>query len=449
MIRQLRGHEGPVVSLAWSPVGGVLASGSTDETIRLWHKESEPRVLEGHQGSITSLAWSTDGAVLCSASSDQCIRLWDAQRARTLRIVGKHQDSVCSLAWSTTGYLASGGRDKAVRIWEPNSGAPVYTVKPKHTATVWNVAWCHRGDVLASASADKTIRIWDARRHQEKLILRDHHKGVRCLAFSADDSLLASKSQDGTVRVWRCEDWTEVAVLDEASNGNVGGLAFHPKEPLLATRNDRSRSIHLWRLDHEKLGLQPMKPKLRAVPVDLRRGMPRSATARPSKKLQGRTVDTAKAVASESHGNDDENGIRWDVFLSYNSSDLEKVKTIGKELLRLGLKPFLDKWELRPGMPFLRYLDECVSSTRTVMVIIGPNGEGPFQKEEVDAFLLRFVDLERPIITVLLPGAPKVEYMKLPLLLKTRTWIDLSERKLDEALEDMVWGITGVKPRRS
>lgn len=446
-IRQLSGHEGPVVSLAWSPVGNLLASGSTDETIRLWRGESPPQILEGHQGSVTSLAWSADGTVLCSASSDHSIRLWDVQRGKTLRIVGRHQDPVCSLAWSPTGYLASGGRDKVVRIWEPNSGVQVCSLEHKHTAIVWSVAWSHRGSLLASASADKTVRIWDAKRKQEKMILRDHRKGVRCLSFAADDRLLASKSQDGTVRIWRCDDWTAVAVLDEASDGNVGGLAFHPKKPLLATRNDRRRSIHIWPLDLEALGVRSEKPEPKTALVDTRTALPAIPPTRPNQDTAEKVDSVGKAAASKSTQDEEDLRIRWDVFLSYNSSDLEQVQAIGRALRDRGLKPFLDRWELRPGMPFLRYLEECVSSTRTAMIFIGAGGEGPFQKEEVDAFILRFVDLERPIIPVLLPGAPDKKKMKLPLLLENRTWIDLRERKFDEAMADMVWGITGVNPR--
>src|SRR5438270_11456946 len=76
----LRGHSDRIGRIAWSPDGRVVASGSDDNTIRLWDGQTSQslRTLEGHPASIKSIAWSSDGSLLASESNDNKIRIWDA-----------------------------------------------------------------------------------------------------------------------------------------------------------------------------------------------------------------------------------------------------------------------------------------------------------------------------------------------------------------------------------
>jgi len=116
----LKGHADAVYSVAFSPDGKTLASGSGDHTVEL----SEARTgqglatLKGHDGFVTSVAFSPDGKTLASGSDDNTVKLWDAQTGQELATLKGHDDYVGSVAFSPDGKtLASGSRDKTVKLW--------------------------------------------------------------------------------------------------------------------------------------------------------------------------------------------------------------------------------------------------------------------------------------------------------------------------------------------
>jgi len=135
----------------------------------------------------------------------------------------------------------------------------------------------------------------------------------------------------------------------------------------------------------------------------------------------------------------------FDVFLSHNSKDKPTVRQLAEALQRRGLKVWLDEWELVPGRPFQRALEEIIQTTRSAAVLVGKDGLGPWEIPEMEGCLSEFVSRKLPVIPVLLPDAPSQP--NLPLFLKGFTWVDLRAGGLSDVnLDRLEWGITGQKP---
>ncbi|MGZ3623588.1 MAG: TIR domain-containing protein [Ktedonobacteraceae bacterium] len=134
----------------------------------------------------------------------------------------------------------------------------------------------------------------------------------------------------------------------------------------------------------------------------------------------------------------------FDVFLCHNNKDKPEVKRIGERLREMGMYPWLDEWELQPGIPWQRSLEQQITQIKSAAVFVGKEGIGPWQQEELEAFLNEFVNRRCPVIPVLLPDAPKVP--QLPVFLKSRTWVDFRNWDPDP-LKQLVWGITGERAR--
>jgi hypothetical protein len=134
----------------------------------------------------------------------------------------------------------------------------------------------------------------------------------------------------------------------------------------------------------------------------------------------------------------------FDVFLCHHGVDKPLVKKIGEQLKEQGILPWLDVWELRPGIPWQRLLEERIEQIKSAAVFVGKDGIGPWQLMELDAILREFVNRGCPVIPVLLPDAP--EEPQLPRFLKAMTWVDFRKQDPDP-MNQLIWGITGVHER--
>jgi hypothetical protein len=132
------------------------------------------------------------------------------------------------------------------------------------------------------------------------------------------------------------------------------------------------------------------------------------------------------------------------VFLSHNSKDKQVVCQLKTRLAAQKLAVWFDVDELQPGIPWQQLLESGIRSSRSVAVLVGKDGLGPWEDEEMQSALRLAVKDKRPVIPVLLPDAPSQP--ELPLFLGNRTWVDLRSGFTDEGIAKLVWGITGKRP---
>ena len=135
----------------------------------------------------------------------------------------------------------------------------------------------------------------------------------------------------------------------------------------------------------------------------------------------------------------------FDVFLCHKNTEKPYVKNIGEQLKEHGILPWLDEWELRPGLPWQRVLEKHIERIKSAAVFVGKDGIGPWEHLELEAFLRQFTKRECPVIPVILKEAAKEP--QLPIFLEGMTWVDFRQPDPDP-MEQLIWGITGKRGKR-
>lgn len=133
----------------------------------------------------------------------------------------------------------------------------------------------------------------------------------------------------------------------------------------------------------------------------------------------------------------------FQVFLSHKSADKEIARELKRRLERFELTVWFDEDQLRPGMPWQELLELGIRQSSSIAVLVGKDGLGPWEDEEMQGALRLAAKDKRPVIPVLLPNAPSLP--ELPMFLGNRTWVDLRGELSDETISTLVWGITGNK----
>jgi|GEM_PF-2286844 len=248
-LQLLRGHRDEVNSAAFSPDGRRIVTGSSDNTARIWDAESgrELQLLRGHRDEVNSTAFSPDGRRIVTGSEDNTARIWDAESGRELRTLQGHRDDVNSVAFSPDGRrIVTGSSDRTVRIWDAESGRELQTLQG-HTDSVDSALFSPDGRRIVTGSEDNTARIWNAESGRELQVLRGHTDDVNSVAFSPDGRFVVTGGDDDTVRIWNAESGGELLVLREHTD-DVHSVAFSPDGRRIVSGGD-DRIVRIWTLE--------------------------------------------------------------------------------------------------------------------------------------------------------------------------------------------------------
>ncbi len=200
LLAVLKGHQGEVTKVRFSPNGERLATASDDGTARLWNQKGQQlAVLNGHQGRVTDVQFSPNGERLVTASDDGTARLWN-QKGQQLAVLRGHQGRVASVQFSPDSeLLATASVDDTVRVW--NKQGQLVTILKGHQGPVYFMQFSPNGEQLATASVDDTVRVWN-KQGQLVTILKGYQGLVYLMQFSRNGKYLVTVSVDGTQIEW-------------------------------------------------------------------------------------------------------------------------------------------------------------------------------------------------------------------------------------------------------
>ncbi|WP_305788382.1 nSTAND1 domain-containing NTPase [Symbioplanes lichenis] len=284
---ELIGHSAAVQQVTFSSDGRTMATAGADGTARLWDVTGGmPKVVRTGKAIITmahsrderylayaehagrrslldlvtrtstsvttglatnqdsvAMAFSPDSRVLAVGGLNREVRLYATTTGRQVRVLKGHRLGVYGLAYRPDGrLLASASNDGTIRLWDTAGGTA--RVLKGHTAGVVSVAFSPDGRRLVSGAADNTVRIWDVGSGRLETSLSGHTDIVNAVGFSPDGHTIASAGGDGTVRLWSARDGAAGAVLAGHTAG-VNSVAFSPDGTTVASASD-DRTIRLW-----------------------------------------------------------------------------------------------------------------------------------------------------------------------------------------------------------
>jgi len=283
-----------VWDIAFSTDGKYLASGSRDNTVKVYRTDSfqETKTLTGHSSDVLSISFSPNGKYLASGSEDKTIKVYQTEgfdEIKTLTVAS----SVWTIAFSPDDkYLVSGSRDNTVKVYRTEGFQEISTILTGHSYGVSSVLFSPNGRYLASGSGDSTVKIYQMdsllqetvkktygmssilhkierfldemfvwicplsallnpfmsqlfrRKGIEIATLTGHSDCVNSVAFSPDNKYLASGSIDNTVKVYRTDNFQEIKTLTEHSN-SVNSVVFSPDGKYLASGSD-DKTVKIW-----------------------------------------------------------------------------------------------------------------------------------------------------------------------------------------------------------
>jgi len=249
-------HGTNIWSLSATPDGKTLVTTGYDGKVIVWDvdKRAPKATLDKQQGWVRASAVSADGKLLATGGEDGTVVVWNLEgEVKEAKSLKAHDTAVYSLAFSPDGKtLATASTDKTAKLFDWNSDAEPKTLEG-HEDAVWCVRYSPDGKQLATCGADRKIKLWSTD-GKEQGTLEGHKDWVSAVAFSPDGKTLASGSHDRTVRLWDLQKKAESAVLEQPKI-SVWCVAFSPDGTLLTAGTHKH--LLLWTTADNKLVFEP------------------------------------------------------------------------------------------------------------------------------------------------------------------------------------------------
>jgi hypothetical protein len=210
LVKHLVDTDDSELCLAVSPDGKQLAAGGTDRTVRVWDVADGFKLeqsIENHADWVLGVAFTGDGKYLLTAGRDKTAKVWDLKAKESVMTFPDHQAIVYAVAAKPDGSLGiSVGGDKQVRTWKPGGEGKQVKAAGGHGDEVFKAVFSPKDNLVATTSADKSVRLWDPDRLNNPKVLAGLSDYVYAVAFRPDGKQVAAGGYEGVVKVWNVAD---------------------------------------------------------------------------------------------------------------------------------------------------------------------------------------------------------------------------------------------------